>query len=119
MGCPNDWSELAPTEDSKVRTCGSCNHKVYFCETDQETIAHARAGRCIARLRPDERELPPMYLGRPTVEQLQRTPEQERADAWEQREIGIFYSLRTLGPDDCETCGYPKVKRCQVCERVE
>ena len=63
--CPKQWDALTPTEDAGVRHCGECKQHVYLCLTDEETLDHARAGHCVARVIPDESELGSMILGRP------------------------------------------------------
>src|SRR5436305_13940628 len=76
--CPREWEQLALTEDASVRHCAQCNQDVYLCSTDDETLNHARAGHCIARLIPDASELPKMYVGQPKYVPP-TTPEPEEA----------------------------------------
>ena len=116
--CPREWEQLTPTEDASVRHCGQCNQNVYLCRTDHETLSHARAGHCIARVIPDESELPVMYLGRPK-HVPPTTPEQEEALRQTQRERGIDDALKNLNaPRACPRCHYPLQSwrtSCRVC----
>ena len=47
--CPQRWDALEPTSDPGVRMCAECEREVFFCETDQQAVDHARKGDCIAR----------------------------------------------------------------------
>src|SRR5215475_6768376 len=47
--CPLKWENLAATADPRVRHCRTCEREVYFCASDEETLAHAGQGHCIAR----------------------------------------------------------------------
>lgn len=100
--CSRRWEELAPTGDERVRHCGHCDQDVYFCESDQETIAHARAGPCIARERPDGSELPQLILGRATPTQA-TTPGQAAAEALQDRESGIDDAIHSA-PSSTRHC---------------
>jgi len=105
--CPRQWDELTPTEDKSVRHCGQCNQHVYLCSTDEETLSHARAGHCIARVIPDGSELPPMFLGQ-TKYVPPTTPEQKEALRLTHRERGIDDALKNLNaPRSCPRCHYP------------
>jgi hypothetical protein len=116
--CPRQWEELTPTDDTSVRHCGQCNQHVYLCSTDEETLSHARAAHCIARVIPDESELPPMYLGQPKYVPP-TTPEQEEALRLTHRERGIDDALKNLSaPRSCPRCRYPAPSwrtSCRVC----
>ncbi len=46
--CPLLWENLTETEDGKIRFCGECKRKVYFCENDEELKSRAEAGECVA-----------------------------------------------------------------------
>lgn len=46
--CPLMWENLTKTGDEKVRFCGQCERKVYFCENDGEFEKHTRLGECVA-----------------------------------------------------------------------
>src|SRR6187551_755159 len=74
--------ELMLANQASVRHCEQC---------DQDgTLNHARAGLCIARVIPDESELPVMYLGQPKDER------------------GIDDALEKLpAPRACPRCHYP------------
>jgi hypothetical protein len=123
--CPRSWDALAPTESEDVRRCGACGDDVYLVRTDEETIAHAELGHCVARERPDASELPQrsMVMGRPNIviRDPTPTPEQERAAAWTGRERGIAMALlpsSMLSGNRCAACGYPTptfTEHCYVC----
>jgi hypothetical protein len=71
--CMRTWESLAPTDDPKVRSCDTCNQRVYFCDDDRELLAKAREGRCVAMREPEElwlanraqRIVPATRTGRP------------------------------------------------------
>lgn len=117
--CPKTWDELQPTTEPNVRHCPQCDESVYYCATDAETIAHARAGHCIARERPHRCELPSVILGRAAP--LERTAEQQAAARLARREHGIDTLLqgRVEGCSrDCLACRYPVPgfrRSCYVC----
>ncbi|WP_437874721.1 hypothetical protein [Sorangium sp. So ce513] len=119
--CPKTWDALEPTGQDDVRHCAHCGEAVYFCRTDEETVAHARAGRCIAREQPHPSELPRVVLGRPAPPSPEPTPEQALALRLTARERGI--TTLVSGPiasasRECPGCGYPVPdfrKRCYVC----
>lgn len=46
--CPEQWSTLEPTDDARVRFCGACERKVYFCATRADIRERARSGDCVA-----------------------------------------------------------------------
>ena len=117
--CPQQWEALTPTDQPSVRHCGQCDHDVYLCSNDEETLSHARAGHCVAREIPDESELPRVYVvGRPK-HVPPGTPEQEEALRLTQREHGIDNALRNLSaPRSCPRCHYPAPSwrtNCRVC----
>lgn len=99
--CPRQWDELAETSEPSVRHCASCNREVFFCASDEETIAHARAGDCVAREVPDSRNLGPSIIGRPTIRQ-EPTPDQAARRLLMRREGSTTYLLGTL-PTTSET----------------
>lgn len=117
--CPKLWEQLQTTGDEMVRFCTACKEQVHLCLTDEDTITHAKAGHCIARISPDASELPPMFLGRPVVP-IPVTEAQEKAAQLSQREGAITRTLADVkySHRDCPTCGYPlpdwKVA-CRVC----
>lgn len=117
--CPQEWDLLTPTADDNIRHCQKCNHSVYFCTTDEETLAHARAGHCIAREIPDSSEMPMLVLGRPEVPQV-NTPDEEAASTWTFREVAIEDALKNLDAGRvCPHCNYPTPvwrTHCRVCE---
>ncbi|HTL27611.1 MAG TPA: hypothetical protein VL282_00255 [Tepidisphaeraceae bacterium] len=116
--CPRLWEELTPTADASVRHCGHCKQDVYLCSTDDETLSHARAGHCIARMIPDESELPVMYLGQPK-HVPPTTLKQDEALRLTHRERGIDDALKNLkAPRSCPRCHYPAPSwrsSCRVC----
>lgn len=122
--CSKKWDDLQPTPDPDVRNCTQCGLAVYFCKTDQETIDHARAGHCIARLMPDSSELPPKIsaFGRTDkiFEAPKASPSQLEAQAWAMRENGIndFIQDAPQAVRSCPVCRFPVLgwrKRCHVC----
>lgn len=116
--CPKLWSELSPTDAADVRHCAVCNRDVFFCQTDEETIEHAKAGHCIARELPDEKHLPRVYLGEPRSVPVP-TPEQEEAGRWFVREGAIDDSIKNADAGrSCPKCHYPAPiwrSTCRVC----
>jgi hypothetical protein len=118
--CPRTWDGLEATARAGVRHRVQCGEDVFLCETDAETIAHARAGHCIARKGPARSELGPMVLGRPEVP-AEPTHEQREARQWATRERGIDTLLggRIMGTTRvCPECAYPVPdfrKSCYVC----
>ena len=69
--CPKHWDNLDHTEVSTIRFCNTCDKKVYFCCSDEETIQHTKLGNCIAMEIPSEGELPLLFVGR--VESMYNT----------------------------------------------
>ena len=122
--CPQKWDELQPTDADRVRHCTTCDRDVFFCTTAAETLAHARAGRCIAREIPHASELPQTYVGRPEPALPPRTAEQRRALELVHREQGIEILLNgrlESSSRDCDICGYPVPdfrKSCYVCRNA-
>ena len=117
--CPQRWEALAPTDELGVRFCGQCEQQVYFCESDEETIAHAHAGHCIARELPDASELPRAYIGQPAV-RPPATPEQNRAGLWKVRERAVDDAIKNARRSTrfCPKCRYPAPDwrvSCRVC----
>ncbi len=116
--CPKTWDELASTEDPNVRHCDQCQQLVHLCPSDAETIAHAKAGHCIAREIPDNSELPRLVVGQPS-EPIECTEQQLSAMRWRSREDGVDDSLRNLDAiRSCPKCGYPAPHwriQCRVC----
>ena len=121
--CPLKWENLSATTDPLVRHCQTCEREVYFCASDEETMAHADAGHCIARSAPHRSELPMMFLGEPDAEWLRAhrpTPLQEEAGRIASRESQINAALKNLRftPRRCSACGYPVPSwwpACRVC----
>ena len=117
--CSKLWDELDVRADPAVRHCTQCGSDVFLCATDEETIAHAWAGHCIAREAPDSSELPSIVLGRPAVP-VEYTPQQEEARRWNRRESAINDSIRNASRSErsCPQCTYPAPlwrKTCRVC----
>jgi uncharacterized protein (TIGR02996 family) len=48
LKCPKQWSELALTDNPRVRNCGVCRQQVRFCDEVQEARALAMKGQCVA-----------------------------------------------------------------------
>ena len=115
--CPRTWDALTPTDDAKQRFCDQCAQMVYFCTTDEETIARAKAGDCIARAIPDRSELPEMVLGRALP--VEPTEDQRVASQLARREHGIDDSIKNADAErSCPQCGYPAPPwrvDCRVC----
>lgn len=117
--CDKAWDELADTDRPDVRHCERCRSEVYFCVTDEETIAHAKAGHCIAREGPDQSELPAIIVGKPR-DIPERTPVQSEAVAWKIREMHLDDSIQnvTRWTRACPRCSYPAPDwrmTCRVC----
>jgi hypothetical protein len=80
---------------------------VHFCDSDEQTIAHAKAGHCIARELPNADELPAIYVGMPKELPVQ-TREQTAAAEWFSRERGIDDSIRNADSIRCcPECNFP------------
>lgn len=116
--CPKTWDMLAMTDVEDVRYCDQCSLEVFFCVTDEETIAHARAGHCIAREVPGSSELPAVYVGMPRIA-LERTPQQQQAAEWLSRERAIDDSIKNADSSrSCPHCNFPAPAwrlSCRVC----
>lgn len=114
--CPKDWENLSATDNSKVRFCDVCSENVFFCETDEETIANALDGKCIARSEPDEEELArEITIGRPSIE-FMRKDILTRHHIRRERTIDEAIAIEDF--EICNRCGYPKQKgsvSCEVC----
>lgn len=115
--CPREWESLAVTDKEGVRHCDQCDEDVYFCPTDEETLRHARAGRCIARAEPAGR--PRVVVGRP--QKIEETSDEKLTRELRRREHGINWLVDgRLGyvSRDCLACGYPVpafLSTCKVC----
>lgn len=118
--CPKIWDDLQATGDADVRHCAQCDQDVHYCRTDAETLAHGRAGHCVAREEPDRSELPKLVLGRPAVP-VEVTEQQAVAQRRSAREHGISRLLngRLEGTSrECPECAWPVPDfrvRCYVC----
>ncbi len=117
--CPKRWEELAPGDDPAVRHCPQCDRDVHFCSTDEETIAHATAGHCIAREEPDDSEMPPIVIGQPSRPNPMSSRQRQ---AWQMksRESGINDSIENVRRSSrhCPRCRYPAPDwraTCRVC----
>lgn len=107
--CPNIWDDLEATGDADIRHCAQCDEDVHFCRTDAETLAHGRAGHCVAREEPSASELPNLVLGRPAVA-VDVTEQQLLAQRLRARESGITKLLngRLEGTSrECPACAWP------------
>ena len=121
--CPLKWENLSATTDPRVRHCPTCDREVYFCVSDEETMAHADEGHCIARNAPHPSELPMIVLGEPDAEWLRAhrpTPRQEEAGRISSRELRVNAALDNLRFTSrrCSACGYPVPSwwhACRVC----
>jgi hypothetical protein len=119
LKCPRLWDELAATDRPEVRHCDRRESDAFFCRTDEETIAHARAGHCIAREVPDGSELPAIFVGQP-AEVPKRTLLQEEAGRWYARESAIDDPIRNAvkSARSCPRCSYPAPAwrtTCRIC----
>jgi hypothetical protein len=124
----SSWDRLTPGEEPAGRRCGRCDRSAYLCATDEETVAHAKAGHVITRETPTDAELGTEYaeiapgLARPLA-WLPGTPEQEEARRRRAREQAIDDALRTVryASRDCPGCSYPVPNyrvTCRVCGAV-
>jgi len=117
--CSKLWDDLAVSTDPAIRHCERCGSDVFFCTTDEETIAHARSGHCIAREVPDRSELPRIVLGQ-LAQPPEYTAQQQEARRWNSRESAIDDSIRNAirSARSCPRCAYPAPawrKTCRVC----
>ena len=121
--CPPTWEQLAPATTEDVKFCTTCSRKVFWCETDVDAVAHAQAGRCIAKPAPDLSGFPlNVVLGRPRITASKPTREERllrqeaiREDAKTRALRDVEYASRM-----CPRCGYPVLnwlKACGVCGR--
>lgn len=120
--CPKRWEDLSPGETPTVRFCGVCSRQVFFCETDEETIAHAQAGDCIARAMPIDTGPRRVVIGRPSglPPTPPVTPQQAELGRLMSRERGIDDAIKNAGISSriCPQCGYPAPGwriTCRVC----
>jgi hypothetical protein len=120
--CPQQWEDLAPTVAEDVRFCDACARDVFFCVTDDDAVAHARAGHCIAKPVSDLSSLPsvPLVVGQPEVPPRKLTPEQWLLKEEADRENAKTYSLRDVDYASrmCPRCSYPCaewLRSCGVC----
>jgi len=106
--CSKLWDDLSVTTVPTIRHCSRCDSDVFLCMTDEETIAHAKAGHCIAREEPHESQMPRLAMGRPS-ESLARTPRQREAERRATREMGIDDAIRNAARAvrECPECHYP------------
>jgi hypothetical protein len=95
---------------------------VFFCETDAETITHALAGDCIARVMPVDTEPRRVVIGKPAnpLPAKPITPERAELGRLIQREYGIDDAIKNAGISSrvCPECGYPAPDwrvDCRVC----
>jgi hypothetical protein len=116
--CPKNWETLNPTEQDGVRFCGVCNEQVFLCETDEEMIAHAKAGHCVAKFLPTDRTPEFHVVGRPKEPMI--------IDGIYAREMAKSLSLRWIkfSIGDCPNCGFPMTEglygqiACHVCSDI-
>jgi hypothetical protein len=120
--CPWTWDRLAPGENPSARLCSGCDRPVFYCVTDAETVAHARAGQVVARETPTEVELGTEYddRGRPMPWRVDITPEQQEAHRRRFLEMAIDDSIRRVrySSRDCPVCHFPVPdyrKTCHIC----
>lgn len=46
--CPQQWSQLQPTETDDVRHCAACDRDVHLALTEADLRRHCEQGHCIA-----------------------------------------------------------------------
>ncbi len=46
--CDQEWESLDRTSDRYMRYCRKCDHRVYFCRTEDQFRNHASSGHCVA-----------------------------------------------------------------------
>jgi len=117
--CPRAWDGLQKTAQPDVRHCTECKRDVHFCATDAETIAHARAGHCIARARPVLSEngegIVLRTLGEPAIDS-----EDVDADTltwWEDHVDQVIGDVQAT-TRECPRCRYPVAtfrRTCLMC----
>lgn len=118
--CRQTWDALTPTEQDDVRHCATCDHHVYYCQTDADLLAHAEAGHCVARRMPLTRWSFVNVLGRPELS----ASREDRIDLYRERlEQAKTFALQfDSGPGRCARCGFPvspDVDSCGVCWETE
>jgi len=52
--CSKRWQDLAPTAVDTIRFCGSCSKEIFLCQGEAQGEYHARMGRCIALVVPND-----------------------------------------------------------------
>mgnify|MGYP003335657483 CR=1 FL=1 len=117
--CPVKWESLGTTNEDGVRFCEVCKTNVYYCETDEQAIGHAKVGHCIAKPRPTTSQLPKIIVGRPKVVPIP-SPKQLAAREEFRLEENKTKALRDLKYSNryCPTCGFPCPDwrvQCRVC----
>jgi uncharacterized protein (TIGR02996 family) len=80
--CDKSWADLKRTGDDSVRHCEACSRNVHFCDNLADARQHSYQGHCIAVdlgiIRRDGDLMPRrMFLGRPSLEMLRRTYEED------------------------------------------
>ena len=113
--CPKNWEKLETTEQEGVRYCSDCKEQVYLCQTDEEMLAHAKAGHCVAKFLPADRSPEINFVGRPKEPLV--------IDGIYSRELAKSFSLlwTKFTKGDCPTCGFPMIEglygqvNCIVC----
>jgi uncharacterized protein (TIGR02996 family) len=83
--CDRRWEDLQATDDRAVRFCAGCKRNVHYCDTIMEARELAQEGHCIAVdlgviRREDDLEPRRYWVGRPSVEMLQREDERMKPD---------------------------------------
>jgi uncharacterized protein (TIGR02996 family) len=46
VGCPERWARLTPTENPRLRFCGSCRQPIRYCDSLEVARDHAALGNC-------------------------------------------------------------------------
>jgi hypothetical protein len=107
--CPRLWDHLVPDESPTVRRCDRCAHLVYLCDTDPETVAHAKAGHCIAREEPKHSELGTVFHGLDALAWGPPTRGQAEARRRRGQEQAINHAIKAVrwSSRDCPGCHYP------------
>jgi uncharacterized protein (TIGR02996 family) len=83
--CDRQWEEMAPTEDTAVRSCTDCKQNVHYCDTITVARDHARQGHCVAIdlgiiRRDGDLASPRMMMGRVSPRFLQEEEERSKPD---------------------------------------
>ncbi len=115
--CPKDWDQLDATNVPNVRHCTQCNENVFFCESDDETLARAKNGQCVARRMPEWPEGTPIMIGRPT-----HPPELVELENLSEKERAVDEALQYLDTATrfCPHCRWPLLPdqwHCFVCDK--